>query len=108
MALREILRTDRADENLIEIWFAWDSPASADRTLDAIEQRWRRVARFPFSGRARDEFGPGVNGAESFLNVFKNSARSPHIPVSQKHLDCYLGEFSFRSNAMFDLLIGTL
>ncbi len=62
MALREILRTDRADEDLIEIWsaIARDSPASADRTLDAIELRWRRLARFPFSGRARDEIGPGV------------------------------------------------
>jgi transposase-like protein len=55
-----------------------------------------------------------TNGAESFWNLFKNSVRSTHIHVSQKHLDRYLGEFSFRSNfrqmrnAMFDLLIAAL
>ncbi len=55
-----------------------------------------------------------TNGTESFWNLFKNSIRSTHIHVSQKHLDRYLGEFSFRSNfrqmrnAMFDLLIGAL
>ncbi len=55
-----------------------------------------------------------TNGTESFWKLFKNSIRSTHIHVSQKHLDRYLGEFAFRSNhrqmrnAMFDLLIGAL
>ena len=55
-----------------------------------------------------------TNGTESFWNLFKNSIRSTHIHVSQKHLDRYLGEFSFRSNyrqmrnAMFDLLVAAL
>jgi len=53
-----------------------------------------------------------TNAAGSFWRLFKNSVRSTHIHVSQKHLGRYLGEFSFRSkyrhtpNAMFDLLIG--
>jgi transposase len=55
-----------------------------------------------------------TNATESFWRLFKDSIRSTHIHVSQKHLDRYLGEFSFRSNfrqtrnAMFDLLIGAL
>ncbi len=55
-----------------------------------------------------------TNATESFWRLFKNSIRSTHITVSQKHLDRYLAEFSFRSNyrqmrnAMFDLLIGAL
>jgi toxin ParE1/3/4 len=60
--VRDIRRTDCADEDRIEIWasIAAESPAIADRTLDAIEQRWRQLARFPFSGRARDDIAPGV------------------------------------------------
>lgn len=55
-----------------------------------------------------------TNGAESFWHLFKASVAGTHIHISQKHLDRYLGEFSFRSNhrqmrnAMFDLLIGAL
>jgi transposase len=55
-----------------------------------------------------------TNHVESFWKLFKDSVRSTHIHVSQKYMDRYLGEFSFRSNhrqmrnAMFDLLIGAL
>jgi transposase len=55
-----------------------------------------------------------TNSTESFWKLFKDSINSTHIHISQKHLDRYLGEFSFRSNfrqmrnAMFDLLIGAL
>jgi transposase len=55
-----------------------------------------------------------TNSTESFWKLFKDSVNSTHIHISQKHLDRYLGEFSFRSNfrqmrnAMFDLLIGAL
>lgn len=55
-----------------------------------------------------------TNATESFWRLFKNSIRSTHINVSQKYLDRYLAEFSFRSNhrqmknAMFDLLIAAL
>jgi transposase-like protein len=55
-----------------------------------------------------------TNGIESFWKLFKDSVNSTHIHISSKHLDCYLGEFSFRSNhrqmknAMFDLLIAAL
>ena len=55
-----------------------------------------------------------TNGTESFWKLFKDSVNGTHIHISEKHLDRYLGEFSFRSNfrqmrnAMFDLLIGAL
>jgi transposase-like protein len=52
-----------------------------------------------------------TNSVESFWNLFKNSIRSTHIHVSQKYMDRYVREFTFRANhramqnAMFDLLI---
>lgn len=55
-----------------------------------------------------------VNHVESFWQLFKNAVRSTHIHVSQKHMEKYLGEFTFRSNhremgnAMFDLLIAAI
>ena len=55
-----------------------------------------------------------TNSVEGFWKLFKNSIRSTHIHVSHKHMERYLGEFTFRSNhrqienAMFDLLIGAL
>jgi transposase-like protein len=55
-----------------------------------------------------------VNHVENFWHLFKASIRSTHIHVSQKYMDRYLAEFTFRSNhremknAMFDLLIAAL
>ena len=55
-----------------------------------------------------------TNSTESFWKLFKDSINGTHIHISSKHLDRYLGEFSFRSNfrqmknAMFDLLIAAL
>ncbi len=55
-----------------------------------------------------------TNSVEGFWRLFKASVRSTHIHVSHKHMERYLGEFTFRSNhrqmenAMLDLLIGAL
>ena len=55
-----------------------------------------------------------TNSTESFWHLFQASVAGTHIHISQKHLDRYLGEFSFRSNfrqmrnAMFDLLVAAL
>lgn len=55
-----------------------------------------------------------TNSVESFWKLFKYSVRSTHIHISARHINRYLGEFSFRSNhramenAMFDLLIGAV
>lgn len=55
-----------------------------------------------------------TNHVESFWKLFKHSVRSTHIHVSQKYMDRYLNEFTFRANhramknAMFDLLIASV
>lgn len=55
-----------------------------------------------------------TNSVEGFWRLFKNSVRSTHIHVSDKHMQSYLNEFTFRNNkrhlgnAMFDLLIGAV
>lgn len=55
-----------------------------------------------------------TNNVESFWRLFKVSVRSTHIHISEKYMDRYLREFTFRSNhremqnAMFDLLIGAV
>jgi toxin ParE1/3/4 len=62
MTVRPIIRTARADEDLIEIWtyIARDNLDAADRVLDAIEARWLQLARYPRSGMARDDIAPGI------------------------------------------------
>lgn len=55
-----------------------------------------------------------TNHVESFWKLFKASVRGTHVHVSEKYMDKYLKEFTFRSNhreignAMFDLLIGAV
>lgn len=55
-----------------------------------------------------------TNNLESFWRLFKRSIESTHIHVSEKYMNRYLNEFTFRSNhrqmenAMFDLLIGAV
>jgi transposase-like protein len=52
-----------------------------------------------------------TNHVENFWNLFKASVRSTHIHVSNKHMEAYLAEFTFRSNhrqmvnGMFDLIV---
>lgn len=57
-----IIRTARADEDLIDIWMniAADNPSAADRVLDAIERRWQQLAQHPHSGMAREDIVPGI------------------------------------------------
>jgi len=57
-----IIRTARADEDLINIWtnIASDNPDAADRILDAIERRWQQLAQHPQSGMAREDIAPGI------------------------------------------------
>lgn len=55
-----------------------------------------------------------TNTVEGFWKLFKDSIRSTHIHVSQKYMQRYLDEFTFRANhrqignAIFDLLIGAV
>jgi len=57
-----ILRSRRADEDLIAIWLsvAANNPIAADRVLDAIERRWRQLARYPYSCVAREDIAEGI------------------------------------------------
>ena len=59
---RRIVRSARADEDLIEIWLwiAREDSAAADRVLDAIAARWSQLAEHPLSGSARDDIEPGL------------------------------------------------
>ena len=59
---RRIVRTARADEDLIAIWLwiARDDPAAADRMLYAIDARCAQLAERPLSGPARDDILPGL------------------------------------------------
>lgn len=55
-----------------------------------------------------------TNNVENFWRLFKNSVRSTHIWISEKHMPKYLAEFTFRSNNrhrenwMFDRLIAAV
>jgi len=55
-----------------------------------------------------------TNNVESFWRLFKRSIASTHIHVSERHMQRYLNEFTFRSNhrkmvnGMFDLLVGAI
>ena len=52
-----VIRTARAEEDLIEIWLyiAEDNPVAADRLLDEIDRRISRLAENPYLGPARED-----------------------------------------------------
>ena len=70
-----IIRTNRADEDLIAIWLeiAAENPVAADRVLDAIEARWQQLAQHPHSGLARDDIAPGIRHlvAGQYLTLYR-------------------------------------
>jgi toxin ParE1/3/4 len=78
-----IIRTDRADEDLIEIWsyIAVENISAADRVLDAIEARWDNLARHPYSGVARDDIAPGIRHLVSgeYLTLYRLSSGAIEI-----------------------------
>jgi toxin ParE1/3/4 len=78
-----MVRTDRADEDLIAIWLhiAQNSPAAADRVLDAIERRWQQLAQHPYSGIARDDIGTGIRHlvAGQYLTLYRVSGSAIEI-----------------------------
>lgn len=78
-----IIRTDRADEDLIGMWLhiAADNPAAADRILDAIEARWQQLLRHPHSGMARDDIAPGIRHLiyGQYLTLYRISGQNIEI-----------------------------
>jgi toxin ParE1/3/4 len=83
MSVLRIVRTARADEDLIDIWayIAAESPNAADRVLDAIEARWLQLARHPYSGMARDDIAPGIRHlvAGQYLTLYRMTGKSIEI-----------------------------
>ena len=57
-----VLRKPQAEADLIEIWIyiAQDSPTSADKLLDEINEKSQTLAVSPFIGITRDELGPHI------------------------------------------------
>ncbi|MDV4154748.1 MULTISPECIES: type II toxin-antitoxin system RelE/ParE family toxin [Rhizobium] len=78
-----VIRTNRADEALIEIWsfMAIGNISAADRVLDAIEARWDNLARHPYSGVARDDIAPGIRHLISgeYLTLYRLSGSAIEI-----------------------------
>ncbi|WP_040577912.1 type II toxin-antitoxin system RelE/ParE family toxin [Methylopila sp. M107] len=78
-----LIRTDRADEDLIEIWsyIAADDAAAADRVIDAIGSRWLQLLRHPYSGVAREDVGRGVRHlvAGRYLTLYRLSGADIEI-----------------------------
>lgn len=60
--MAHLSRTERAEEDLIEIWthVAADSPPAADRLLDRIDEVCRRLAKHPQMGPARPDLAAGL------------------------------------------------
>ena len=78
-----IIRTRQADEDLIAIWLniAADNPTAADRVLNAIERRWQQLARYPYSGVAREDIAAGIRHfiAGRYLTLYRVSAEGVEI-----------------------------
>ncbi|WP_226584373.1 type II toxin-antitoxin system RelE/ParE family toxin [Acuticoccus sediminis] len=78
-----IVRTARADEDLIEIWVTVgaDDPNAADRLIDQLEARWQQLRGQPYSGLAREDIAPGVRHlvARSYLIFYRVEADAIRI-----------------------------
>lgn len=57
-----LVRTARAEEDLIEIWLyiARDNPQAADRLLDTLEEESQILAENPRLGAGRSDIAPAV------------------------------------------------
>ena len=57
-----IQNTARAEQDIYEAWryIALENGHAADRFLDALERRLDQLILHPWSGRAREDLGPGV------------------------------------------------
>lgn len=83
MSEASVHRTDRAEQDLMEIWsyIAIESPRAADRLLDRIEERTRQLAHLPSSAVARDELGSGIRSlvVERYLVFYRVSENAVSI-----------------------------
>lgn len=70
-----IVRTARAEEDLIDIWtyIALDDERAADRVLDELERKTTLLARNPNIGRERFDIAAGVRSlvSGSYLILYR-------------------------------------
>lgn len=57
-----VLRTDRAEEDLLDIWayIAQDSPVAADAFVDELVETCLTLAEHPAAGHGRPELAPDL------------------------------------------------
>jgi toxin ParE1/3/4 len=67
MSGQRIVRTARAEQDLIEIWryMAREDPAAADRMLDRLDRKTQLVATRRYLGRPRADILPGLRQTSS-------------------------------------------
>lgn len=60
--MRRLVLSNRADQDLIDLWsyIGINDSAAADRLLDAFDLRFRQLTEFPLSGIARDDITIGL------------------------------------------------
>jgi toxin ParE1/3/4 len=83
-----VLRTDRTETDLLEIWsyVARDNPRAADRLLDDIASTCKVLAENPDVGRLREELAGGLRSfAVGKYVVFYRPARGGIVVVRVLH-----------------------
>jgi transposase len=108
-SLRDVVerRVEKGSAVSTDEWTGYKLLKGAGYDHKAVNHRAKEWTKYNYR---RDEYHH-TNNVENFWKLFKNSIRSTHIHVSQKYMQRYLDEFTFRSNhremsnAMFDLLI---
>lgn len=70
-----LIRTARAEEDLIEIWMyiAEDNPAAADKLIERIDAKCRMLAENPALGQARPDIAPELRyfPVERYLILYR-------------------------------------
>ncbi|MCP8894733.1 type II toxin-antitoxin system RelE/ParE family toxin [Shinella daejeonensis] len=69
------------DQNESWLAIAKHNPQAADRVLEAIEERWKTLSRFPSSGMERNEIAPGIRhlGEGHYLTLYRVTEHSVEI-----------------------------
>ena len=73
--MKEVRRSDQANEDLVNIWekINADNPTAANRLIYTLSDKCDTIAEFPLMGRARDELLAGVRsfGVGNYLIFYR-------------------------------------
>jgi toxin ParE1/3/4 len=73
--VRRVAFTDRAQEDLIEIWnyHAQSGARGRDHVIAKLRKKTELISQFPFIGRARADLGPTLRstGSGSYLIIYR-------------------------------------